>query len=107
MSISGTKLRPALVAEKGAMISPEYGVMPRPSRPHDQALGRRDQAEDADHREAAVVDFSEERLLLALGRHLLGEAEEVPQVERHRVRVALRSHQHGSCVRALQEDRVL
>eukprot|EP00966_Prymnesium_polylepis_P255290 5898035-Prymnesium_polylepis.1 len=46
-------------------------------------LGRRDEAEDADHREAAVVDLGEERLLLALGRHLLGEAERVPQVERH------------------------
>ena len=44
MSISGTKLRSELVAEKGAMISPEYGVMPRPSEArHDQALGRRDQ----------------------------------------------------------------
>mmetsp|Transcript_67622 Transcript_67622/g.202135 ORF Transcript_67622/g.202135 Transcript_67622/m.202135 type:complete len:305 (-) Transcript_67622:58-972(-) len=53
---------------------------------HLQALGGRDEAEDADLREAAVVDLREERLLLALGRHLGGEAERIPQVEGHRVR---------------------
>merc|ERR1719291_1512727 len=53
---------------------------------HLKALGRGNQAEDADHREAAVVDFGEKRLLLALGRHLRGEAERVPQVKRHGVR---------------------
>merc|ERR1719247_1659162 len=42
---------------------------------HDEALGRREEAEEADHREAAVVDLGDERLLLALGRELLGEAE--------------------------------
>merc|ERR1719156_133237 len=47
----------------------------------DEALGCRDEAEDADHREAAVVDLGEQRLLLALGRHVLGEAEGVPEVE--------------------------
>ena len=55
---------------------------------HDEALGGGDQAEEADHREAAVVDLRDEGLLLALGRELLGEAEGVPQVEGHRVRVA-------------------
>merc|ERR1719313_2424962 len=40
---------------------------------HDEALGRREEAEEADHRETTVVDLGEERLLLALGRELLGE----------------------------------
>merc|ERR1719183_133778 len=54
----------------------------------DEALGRGDEAEDADHGEPAVVDLGEERLLLTLGGHLGGEAEGIPQVERHRVREA-------------------
>merc|ERR1712072_1406490 len=45
---------------------------------HDEALGGGDQAEEADHREAAVVHLGEERLLLALRRQLLREAEGVP-----------------------------
>jgi len=36
-----------------------------------EALGGRDQAEDADHRKAAIVDLGEQRLLLALGDILL------------------------------------
>merc|ERR1712037_377931 len=53
---------------------------------HLKALGRRNQAEDANHREATVVDFRQERLLLTLRRHLRGEAKRIPQVERHGVR---------------------
>merc|ERR1719378_1012551 len=68
------------------MTSPAYGVMPSESRPGTMALGGGDEAEDAEHREAAVVHLGEQRLLLALGRELGGEAEGVPQVERHRVR---------------------
>mmetsp|Transcript_14263 Transcript_14263/g.33713 ORF Transcript_14263/g.33713 Transcript_14263/m.33713 type:complete len:338 (+) Transcript_14263:104-1117(+) len=52
---------------------------------HLQALGGGDHADDANLREAAVVDLGEERLLLALRRHLGREAKGVPQVERHRV----------------------
>eukprot|EP00964_Phaeocystis_antarctica_P147995 scaffold114729_cov67-Phaeocystis_antarctica.AAC.3 len=40
---------------------------------HDEALGGREQAEDADHGEAAVVDLRQQGLLLALGAQLLGE----------------------------------
>merc|ERR1719353_1102107 len=53
---------------------------------HDETLRGRDEAKEADHREAAVVDLREELLLLLLGRELLGEAEGVEEVERHRVR---------------------
>merc|ERR1711918_138950 len=52
---------------------------------HDQTLAGRDEAHNSDHSEAAVVDLRLERLGLALVRHLLGEAERVPQVQRHRV----------------------
>ena len=51
-----------------------------------EALRRGEHAEDADHREPSVVDLGDERLGLLLGRHLLREAERVPQVERRRVR---------------------
>jgi len=52
---------------------------------HDEPLARRDEAHDADHSEAAVVDLRLERLGLPLLGHLAREAERVPQVERHRV----------------------
>merc|ERR1712203_369226 len=53
---------------------------------HLEALGGGDQAHGADHREAAVVNLGEKRLLLSLRRHLGGEAERIPQVEWDRVR---------------------
>merc|ERR1711924_547993 len=44
------------------------------------------EAEEADLREAAVVDLGKEALGLLLGRGILREAKGVEQVERHRVR---------------------
>jgi len=55
-----------------------------------QALGGGDEAEDANHREAAVVQLDNEATLLLLGRELLLEAEGVEQVEGDRVRELVR-----------------
>mmetsp|Transcript_35205 Transcript_35205/g.92309 ORF Transcript_35205/g.92309 Transcript_35205/m.92309 type:complete len:279 (-) Transcript_35205:16-852(-) len=55
---------------------------------HLQALGGRDEAEDADLREAAVVDLRQEAPRLLLRRHLRLQAKGVEEVERHRVRHA-------------------
>mmetsp|Transcript_4809 Transcript_4809/g.15459 ORF Transcript_4809/g.15459 Transcript_4809/m.15459 type:complete len:318 (+) Transcript_4809:95-1048(+) len=49
-------------------------------------LGFRDEREEAEHGEAAVVDLDVELLGLLLGGQLLCEAERVEEVERHRVR---------------------
>lgn len=51
-------------------------------------LGRGDEAHDAKHSQAAVVDLSHQPLGLSLGRAVLGEAKRVVQVERHGVRDA-------------------
>jgi len=48
-------------------------------------LGLREEAHDADLREAAVVDLNEQTLGLLLGRGVLREAEGVEEVEGHRV----------------------
>mmetsp|Transcript_25134 Transcript_25134/g.54293 ORF Transcript_25134/g.54293 Transcript_25134/m.54293 type:complete len:302 (-) Transcript_25134:53-958(-) len=48
-------------------------------------LGLGDEAHDADHGQPTVVDLGNEALLLALRRHLRGEAKRIKQVERHRV----------------------
>merc|ERR1719174_168298 len=53
----------------------------------DARLG--DEAEDAEHGEAAVVDLGAQPLGLLLGRGVLAEAERVEQVERQRVRPVL------------------
>ena len=49
-------------------------------------LGLRDEREEAKHGKAAVVDLDVELARLLLVRQLLGEAEGVEEVERHRVR---------------------
>merc|ERR1719198_158381 len=49
-------------------------------------LGLGQEAHEANHREAAVVDLGDQALGLLLGRRVLGELERVKQVERHRVR---------------------
>mmetsp|Transcript_16899 Transcript_16899/g.38193 ORF Transcript_16899/g.38193 Transcript_16899/m.38193 type:complete len:202 (-) Transcript_16899:116-721(-) len=51
-------------------------------------LGLRHKAHDAQHGEAAVVDLHDEPFLLLLLTSVLGDAERVVQVERHRVRHA-------------------
>mmetsp|Transcript_37641 Transcript_37641/g.85458 ORF Transcript_37641/g.85458 Transcript_37641/m.85458 type:complete len:292 (-) Transcript_37641:31-906(-) len=50
-----------------------------------EPLGSGDETEDANLRKTAIVDFGEQCLLLAFGRHVLSEAKRIPEVERHRV----------------------
>ena len=71
----------------GAMSRPSTWRCQMPSGRDDEAL-RSEHAEDADHREAAVIDLGDEGLRLALGRHLLGKRR-VPQVEREQVQPVL------------------
>ena len=53
-----------------------------------EPLGGRDEAEDADHREAAVIELRAQALLPALGAHLREEFEWVEEIERDSVREA-------------------
>mmetsp|Transcript_11492 Transcript_11492/g.29429 ORF Transcript_11492/g.29429 Transcript_11492/m.29429 type:complete len:268 (-) Transcript_11492:151-954(-) len=62
------------------------GDVERVEARHDQALRGGDEANDAEHRKAAVVDLGKQALGLTLRRRLRGEAEGIEEVEWNRVR---------------------
>jgi hypothetical protein len=64
---------------------------------HDEALGRGEDADHAEHGEAAVVDLGEQRLLALLRRHLFGQAERVEEVEREVGELGCRMRDTSAC----------